>query len=250
MQLKAGNNSIGRAPANDFELSDPSVSGKHCQVVVEASRAVIIDLGSTNGTYVNRTRVRQAVLESGQTIHVGGVEMMFYSDAPTQSGAAPQAVAPRAVPGAPPLPLPRAVGPMRVTRVGTATTVSLEAPPAALRAPAQAQGAGPPVMAAPPVSVGSGPCKHHPRIAGRYFCGHCQLYFCEACVTTRGQQKFCRQCGSECLPVPAQAQRPAAPRGFFARFPGAFLHLFRRRRLLLLIVGAIVVAGADYLRGS
>ena len=139
---------------------------------------------------------------------------------------------------------------MRVTRVGTATTVALEEPPAALSAIPQAQFVAPPVAAPPLASVGSGPCKHHPKIAGRHFCSHCQLYFCDACVTTRGQQRFCRHCGSECLPVQVQVQRPTAPLGFFARLPGAFLYPFRGSGLLMLIVSTLVLAAMDYLGGS
>jgi hypothetical protein len=247
IQLKAGTNSLGRATANDFALSDPSVSGTHCQVVVEQGKAVIIDLGSTNGTYVNRARVRQAALQSGQTIHLGGLEMMFYSDVPAQTGTAPPAAPPRAVPGAPPLPPPRAVGPMRVTRVGTATTVALDAPPVALSATPQAPLAAPPFVAPPLPSIGSGPCKHHPRIAGRYFCSHCQLYFCDACVTTRGQQKFCRHCGTECMPVQVQIQPLAIPKSFFARFPGAFIYPFRGSGPLVLIVSTLVLAAMEFI---
>ena len=36
IKLKAGANSLGRNPANDFTLDDPSVSGSHCQIVVES----------------------------------------------------------------------------------------------------------------------------------------------------------------------------------------------------------------------
>jgi hypothetical protein len=250
IQLKAGTNAIGRASANDFTLNDPSVSGAHCKVVVEDGQASLIDLGSTNGTFVNRARVRQAVLQSGQTIHLGGLEMIFYSDVPAQSGTAPTTAPPRAVPVAPPLPPPRAVGPMRVTRVGTATTIAHEAPAAALSAAPQAPVATPPVAAPPSASVGSGPCKHHPRIAGRHFCSHCQLYFCDACVTTRGQQKFCRHCGAECMPVHVEVQRPEGPQGFFARFPGAFLYPFRGSGLLMLIASTLVLAALDFMGGS
>src|ERR1022692_518541 len=82
IKLKAGANSFGRSPANDFTLNDPSVSGSHCQIVVENGNTILRDLGSTNGTYVNRSPVKEAALQHGQTIHLGSLELMFDSDAP------------------------------------------------------------------------------------------------------------------------------------------------------------------------
>ena len=82
IQLKAGANTIGRGFANDFKIGDPSVSGSHCQITVDQGTVIIKDLGSTNGTFVNRTPVTETTLQAGQTVHLGGVEMVFYSDAP------------------------------------------------------------------------------------------------------------------------------------------------------------------------
>ena len=174
IQLKAGINSLGRGPANDVTLDDPSVSGSHCQIVVDKGNAIIRDLGSTNGTFVNRTRVLEAALQPGQTIHLGGLEMMFHPDAPASTGVA------QAVPIAPPLPPPRAAGPPRAVRVGPAATVALAAPPVAAGAGRQAPMAAPPVTAAPTTAVGSGPCKYHPRTPGRFFCSHCRTLLLRA----------------------------------------------------------------------
>jgi hypothetical protein len=92
IQLKPGVNFIGRGFANDFKIPDGSVSGSHCQITVGDKSAVIKDLGSTNGTFVNRAPVREAPLSSGQSVRLGGVEMMFYSDAPApQTTSAPAA---------------------------------------------------------------------------------------------------------------------------------------------------------------
>jgi len=239
--LKPGTNSLGRNPANDFKLDDPSVSSAHCQIVVDNDHAVLKDLGSTNGTFLNRAPVKEAVLQAGHTIHLGGLEMMFYSDAPAAAGSAQVAAAPRAIPGAPTLPPPRAVGSPRLARAAaTDATVVLDP-----NSPPQVPVAAP----ALPI-VGSGPCKHHPKIPGRYFCSHCQLCFCEVCVTTRGHQKACRHCGTECVPVQVQLHRPAAAKGFFARFPSAFTYPFRGTGLLVLIVSTFVLAAMDYLGGS
>jgi hypothetical protein len=233
IKLKAGANSFGRSPANDFKLDDPSVSGSHCQIVVDNGNAIIRDLGSTNGTFINRAPVKEAALQAGQTVHLGGLEMMFYPDAPGYTGIAQPAAAPRLAPGAPPLPPPRAVGPARA---------ALPQPPASVEAP--------PVEALPSSGTGSGPCKHHPKLPGRHFCSQCQLFFCEVCVTTRAAKKFCRHCGAECVPVRVRLQGPAAPKGFFARFPSAFIYPFRGSGLLVLIVSTLVLAAMEYMGGS
>src|SRR5437867_9589940 len=97
IHLKPGPNSLGRGLTNDFKIDVPSVSGSHCQVLVDHGHVLIKDLGSTNGTYVNRSPVKEAVLEPGQIVHLGGVEMLFQSDlARLQS-------APEAPPAPPPI---------------------------------------------------------------------------------------------------------------------------------------------------
>src|SRR5258706_3656806 len=82
VELKPGINHLGRAFANDFQIEDPSVSSSHCQIVVNEGTFAIKDLGSTNGTFVNRAPVKEAILQPGQSIHLGGVEMLLSADAP------------------------------------------------------------------------------------------------------------------------------------------------------------------------
>jgi len=110
VQLKPGINLIGRGFANDFKIENPSVSSSHCQIIVEQGKTVLRDLGSTNGTFVNRTPVKETVLLPGQTIHLGGVEIIF-QDGPSAAAdigntevlrAVP--AIPRAVPGIPAIP--------------------------------------------------------------------------------------------------------------------------------------------------
>jgi hypothetical protein len=243
IKLKAGTNSLGRGAANDFTLDDPSVSSSHCHIVLENECAFIKDLGSTNGTYVNRTPVKETVLEPGHTIHLGGVEMMYCSDAPVSAEDSQPVVAARIAPVPAGLPPPRAAGPAGVATVSPPRAVTITAnrqPPIAV----------PPLTGAPSAGVGSGPCKHHPKIPGRHFCSHCQIFFCDACVTTHGQQKFCRHCGTECVPVQVQLQRPTAPKGFFARFPAAFIYPFRGSGLLVLLVSTFVLALMEFLGSS
>ena len=95
LHLKPGSNTLGRGQANDCLINDPSVSGSHCQVLLEGGVAIIRDLGSTNGTFVNRAPVKEAVLQDGQTIHLGSVQMAFYADgaAVTPMGVSQAAIA-------------------------------------------------------------------------------------------------------------------------------------------------------------
>ncbi|MCA9705851.1 MAG: FHA domain-containing protein, partial [Myxococcales bacterium] len=49
---------LGRAPSHDLCLTGKGVSGTHCRIIREGETYYIEDLGSTNGTYVNRMRVQ------------------------------------------------------------------------------------------------------------------------------------------------------------------------------------------------
>jgi two-component system response regulator GlrR len=69
---------IGAAPDNEIVLTAPTVSRKHCEVVVRDGRARIRDLGSTNGTQVDGVMVVEAFLdEEGARILVGDVELEY-----------------------------------------------------------------------------------------------------------------------------------------------------------------------------
>lgn len=67
---------IGRAPGADFILDAALVSRLHCRISASAEdRIDIVDLDSTNGTYVNGARVKTGVVTSGDTLRVGRVEL-------------------------------------------------------------------------------------------------------------------------------------------------------------------------------
>jgi DNA-binding NtrC family response regulator len=53
------------------------VSREHCRISHEPYGYVVTDLGSTNGTSINRVRVREAFVRSGSALSVGGVEVRF-----------------------------------------------------------------------------------------------------------------------------------------------------------------------------
>ncbi|HXC97837.1 MAG TPA: FHA domain-containing protein [Verrucomicrobiae bacterium] len=79
-ELKPGINSLGRAFNCDFRLDDPSVSGAHAQIVVDAFSVTVKDLHSTNGTFINRSQIREGFLQPGQVVSLGGVEMIYVAD--------------------------------------------------------------------------------------------------------------------------------------------------------------------------
>lgn len=70
---------IGSADDNDLVLRDETVSRYHCRVFREGSHYLIRDLDSTNGTFVNRVRVREAWLNPGSTLTLGTSELRFGS---------------------------------------------------------------------------------------------------------------------------------------------------------------------------
>lgn len=82
--LKTGANYVGRGFANDIRLDDPSVSGSHAQIILGGSQVVVKDLGSTNGTFINRAPVTEAVILPGQYLRLGGVELLFQADGATE----------------------------------------------------------------------------------------------------------------------------------------------------------------------
>lgn len=74
-ELRAGVNRIGRSPKNDLQLDHPTVSTSHCEITLSAEGIRVRDLGSTNGTFINGEQITELELESGNTLHVGEVEM-------------------------------------------------------------------------------------------------------------------------------------------------------------------------------
>lgn len=71
---------IGRRDGNDLIISDPSVSGSHCEIEKNASGYVLRDLGSTNGTRVNGETVSVCGLFRNDVIHIGDVSVIIDGD--------------------------------------------------------------------------------------------------------------------------------------------------------------------------
>lgn len=78
--LKKEEITIGKLPGNDFYLEDNSISRKHCKLVKNGDTYKIIDLNSTNGTYVNGKKTDEKVLEVGDNITVGRSILKFLEE--------------------------------------------------------------------------------------------------------------------------------------------------------------------------
>jgi pSer/pThr/pTyr-binding forkhead associated (FHA) protein len=68
---------IGRHPDSDIFLDDITVSRRHAQIRREASGFTLVDVGSLNGTYINRERVEKTELRSGDEVQIGKFKLVF-----------------------------------------------------------------------------------------------------------------------------------------------------------------------------
>ena len=68
---------LGRSRRCDIVLTDPNVSRQHAEIVRQGDGFMLRDLGSTNGTRLNRRDVQQAVLQHGDRIELGTTELVF-----------------------------------------------------------------------------------------------------------------------------------------------------------------------------
>ena len=79
--LAGGVRTIGRATGADFIVDAALVSRVHCRLSALPDGGLEVrDLDSTNGTFVNGTRVESARLASGDRLQVGRVELIAVRD--------------------------------------------------------------------------------------------------------------------------------------------------------------------------
>ncbi len=68
---------IGRSPDCEIFLDDVTVSRRHAALVERKDGLYIEDLGSLNGTFVNRHRIESARLDEGDEVQIGKYRMTF-----------------------------------------------------------------------------------------------------------------------------------------------------------------------------
>lgn len=85
IRIRGGTATIGRSPELEVVVDHPSVSRVHARVTEHDGAWVVRDLGSTNGTFVNGRRIKQAALADGDRLAVGEVGLGFSLAEPASS---------------------------------------------------------------------------------------------------------------------------------------------------------------------
>ena len=68
---------IGRDPLNDWVIDSPNASRMHAEILQNGSNFELVDLKSTNGTFVNGLKVSRATLNPGDEIAIAGIKRTF-----------------------------------------------------------------------------------------------------------------------------------------------------------------------------
>ena len=74
---------VGRHPDSEIFLDDITVSRRHAEFVRSAGGYVVRDVGSLNGTYVNRERIDEVPLSSGDEVQIGKFKLVFLAARPS-----------------------------------------------------------------------------------------------------------------------------------------------------------------------
>jgi hypothetical protein len=71
--------SAGRHPDSDIFLDDVTVSRRHATFTRSETGFVVADVGSLNGTYLNRERIESATVSNGDEVQIGKFRLMFFT---------------------------------------------------------------------------------------------------------------------------------------------------------------------------
>ncbi len=71
---------LGRQPARGLCVNHPTVSREHARIFRRGTEFQVADLNSSNGTFVNGTKVTRSPLRTGDTLRLGSVDLLFEAD--------------------------------------------------------------------------------------------------------------------------------------------------------------------------
>ncbi len=80
--LRGERMTIGRSPDSEIFLDDVTVSRRHAEFRRSATGFTVSDVGSLNGTYVNRDRIDSVELNDGDEVQIGKYRLVFFSSHP------------------------------------------------------------------------------------------------------------------------------------------------------------------------
>lgn len=87
--LRQGETTLGRSPYCSVQLMSLQASREHAAISVSGETAIITDLSSRNGTFVNGLRIAQPTrLNVGDTITIGGLDLHLFESASIMDAAA------------------------------------------------------------------------------------------------------------------------------------------------------------------
>ena len=140
---------IGRVQGNDIILPKGNVSKRHSRIVLKDNRFIVVDLKSTNGTYVNGRKITSPlVVKTGDKIYIGDFILTLEEGAPAyEEPRAPSAPPPPPPSAPPPMPEPEPPPPMQQQ---APRRRSQTAPPPLRTQPPSRGGAPPPLPAREP----------------------------------------------------------------------------------------------------
>lgn len=91
-QLDGDRMAIGRDPSSTIYVDDTSISRHHADLIRQGPSWSIVDARSTNGTFVNGTRVNETVLQTHDRIRLGQIELVVRQSGPGPQGGQANAV--------------------------------------------------------------------------------------------------------------------------------------------------------------
>lgn len=74
-ELKLGKNLIGRGSNCDFKITSGGISKEHCEIHVYKDKVIVVDLKSSNGTFVNGVKIQNSMIKLGDKVSVFDVIM-------------------------------------------------------------------------------------------------------------------------------------------------------------------------------
>jgi adenylate cyclase len=123
---------VGRAVNSDIPIYDPTISRQHAQVSLGSGGVVVKDLGSSNGTFLNGSRITEATAQPNDVVMFGKVSF-YVREVAKATGQAPKADAGFPAPRPPQATIVRQLTPDFNVSAARVKRVSVEAPAPAER---------------------------------------------------------------------------------------------------------------------